>query len=100
MSSLYPASSPCADTPLTNEHLGYFVSRNIGAEDDDPLYEIESKYVYRPDLLAAELYGTPKLWWVFIQRNLDVMQDPIFDFVPGLVIRLPKRGPLFTALGL
>ncbi len=100
MAASYPASSPWANTSITNEHLGYFNSRKIGAEADDPLYEVETKYIYRPDLLANELYGSSKLWWVFMQRNLDVMQDPIYDFVPGLLIRLPKRGPLFAALGL
>jgi hypothetical protein len=51
-------------------------------------------------LLAYDLYGTPNLWWVFMQRNLDVIQDPILDFVPGTQIYLCKNNELTTALGL
>jgi hypothetical protein len=54
----------------------------------------------RPDLLASDLYGYPELWWVFIQRNMDVIQDPIFDFVPGTQIFIPKGSSLLTMLGL
>jgi hypothetical protein len=47
-----------------------------------------------------QLYGDAGLWWVFIQRNLDVLQDPIFDFKPGTKIYLPKGGSLRTVLGI
>jgi len=40
------------------------------------------------------------LWWVFIQRNLDVLEDPIFDFKPGTKIYIPKPASLKSALGL
>ena len=54
----------------------------------------------RPDLLAYDLYGEVNLWWVFAQRNMDTLQDPIFDFVPGVQIYIPKKTELFTVLGL
>jgi hypothetical protein len=50
--------------------------------------------------LAFDLYGTSKLWWVFSQRNLDIIQDPIFDFVPGTQIFIPKRSGLVSILGI
>jgi hypothetical protein len=34
-----------------------------------------------------------------MQRNLDVIQDPIWDFVPGTQIYLPKSGSLKQVLG-
>jgi hypothetical protein len=46
------------------------------------------------------MYDNAALWWVFTQRNLDVIQDPIFDFVPGTQIYIPKRSSLFSVLGL
>jgi hypothetical protein len=49
--------------------------------------------------LAYDLYEDSSLWWVFIQRNLDVLQDPIWDFVPGTQIYLPKNGNLKQVLG-
>ncbi len=55
--------------------------------------------MYRPDLLAFDLYGDAQLWWVFTQRNMDVLEDPIFDFVPGKKIYIPKASGLRTVLG-
>jgi hypothetical protein len=72
----------------------------VAAQDDDILYVIEPQFNYRPDLLANYLYGTPKLWWVFAQRNMDEIRDPIFDFRSGVEIFLPKKSGLFKLLGL
>ena len=72
----------------------------MSAEVDDFLYTIEPQYKFRPDLLAYDLYGSSELWWVFTQRNLDTLQDPIFDFVPGTKIYLPKNSSLSNILGL
>ena len=63
-------------------------------------YEIDRIYAYRPDLLAYDLYGTPRLWWVFAQRNPNEIEDPIYDFKPGTVIRIPKLSNLQNDLGL
>ena len=72
----------------------------MSAEPDDYLYTIEPQYTHRPDLLAYDLYQDHKLWWVFIQRNLDVLQDPIFDFRAGTKIYIPKGDSLKKALGI
>jgi len=40
------------------------------------------------------------LWWVFAIRNPNVIQDPIFDFQPGVIIYIPQKTNLTTALGL
>jgi hypothetical protein len=37
---------------------------------------------------------------VFTQRNMDVLQDPILDFVPGTKIYIPKNSSLRNVLGL
>jgi len=96
----YPNTSPWAGTKITNNYLNILKIRPVSAEADDPIYTIEPQYSHRPDLLAHDLYGTNKLWWVFIQRNLDILQDPIYDFVPGTNIYLPKKSSLMTILGL
>jgi hypothetical protein len=75
------------------------VIRPVPAEADDFLYTIESQYENRPDLLAFDLYGDAKLWWVFVQRNMEVIKDPIFDFVPGAKIYIPKFSNLQSYLG-
>lgn len=50
---------------------------------------IASKYNLRPDLMAYDLYGNSKLWWIIVHYNRDVIKDPIFDFKAGLSIFLP-----------
>ena len=74
--------------------------RPIPAESDDFKYTIEGQYKNRPDLLAYDLYGNPKLWWVFVQRNMSVLKDPIYDFTPGTTIYIPKKSNLEKFLGI
>lgn len=96
----YSQTSPYFNTPENGISMDIFVPRPITAEQDDMTHTINRTYAYRPDLLAYDLYGTPRLWWVFAQRNLDVLQDPIYDFAPGVTIRLPKLSNLKTDLGI
>lgn len=96
----YKTSSPWKDTPIENNYLTVLRIRPVSSEADDFLYTIEPQYTYRPDLLAFDLYGDPKLWWVFTQRNLDTIQDPIYDFVAGTKIYIPKGNSLKQILGL
>lgn len=96
----YSSTSPYFATNENNISLDFLVARPITAEQDDIEYTIDRIYAYRPDLLAYDLYGTPRLWWVFAQRNPDNIEDPIYDFAPGVTIRLPKLSNLKTDLGL
>ena len=96
----YSNTSPWYITPITNNYLDILTIRPVSAEVDDFMYTIEPQYQYRPDLLAFDMYGSAALWWVFIQRNLDVLQDPIFDFVVGTRIAIPKKSSLTTVLGI
>lgn len=99
MSVKYSNLSPWYNTSVIRDYLDVLSIRPVPAEADDYLYTIEPQYTYRPDLLAYDLYGNKELWWVFIQRNLDVLQDPVFDFVPGTQIYLPKNTSLKEVLG-
>ena len=96
----YSNTSPWYNTQVVENHLDLLSIRPVSAEPDDFLYTIEAQYAYRPDLLAFDLYGEASLWWVFIQRNLDVLEDPIFDFVPGKKIYIPKNSSLRQVLGI
>jgi alpha-L-fucosidase len=100
MSSNYQNTSPWFTTQVVNDYLDVLSIRAVSAQPDDFLYTIQPQYTYRPDLLAFDLYGDPSLWWVFTQRNMDVLEDPIFDFVPGTKIYIPKNSGLKTVLGL
>jgi hypothetical protein len=98
--ALYSNTSPWFTTRIVNDHLDTLTIRPVSAEVDDFLYTIQPQYTYRPDLLAYDLYGTSALWWVFMQRNMDILQDPILDFVPGTQIYICKKSSLTTALGI
>jgi hypothetical protein len=98
--SNYTNTSPWYLTQTKQDYLDVLAIRPVSAEVDDFYYTIESQYAFRPDLLAFDLYGESNLWWVFTQRNLNVIQDPVFDFTPGKKIYIPKKSSLFTVLGL
>jgi hypothetical protein len=95
----YSQSSPWATTSQNNLYLEILDIRPVPAEADDFRYVIESQYQHRPDLLAYDLYGNPKLWWVFVQRNMDVIKDPVYDFQTGTTIYIPKKSNLEKFLG-
>lgn len=80
-------------------YLDIFKPRPIPSSSDDILYEITNVYTYRPDLLAFDLYGSKDLWWVFAQRNVNILKDPIFDFIAGTKIYLPQGNNLQQSLG-
>ena len=95
----YSKASPWANTQQNDLYLELLDIRPVPAEADDVRYVIENQYRNRPDLLAYDLYGNAKLWWVFVQRNMSVIKDPIYDFKPGTAIYLPKKSNLSKFLG-
>jgi hypothetical protein len=100
MAANYNNTSPWYITRITQNYLDILAIRSVPAEPDDVQYTIGSQYQYRPDLLAYDLYGDATLWWVFTQRNLDILEDPVFDFTVGKKIFLPKQSSLTQLLGL
>ena len=95
----YDTESPWYNTANNGEYLEILKIRPVPAESDDIVYTIEPQYAYRPDLLAYDLYGSIKLWWVFAQRNMDIIKDPVYDMIPGIQIYLPKGSSLTRLLG-
>ena len=58
-------------------------------------------YQFRPDLLAYDLYGDSRLWWVFAARNPNILgPDPYFNMVSGLQIYVPSQNTLQRVLGI
>ena len=45
------------------------------------------------------MYGDNRLWWVFAQRNLDIIEDPVYDMTPGTQIYLPDAKKIKELLG-
>lgn len=93
-------AGPYGRTPINKAgYLEILKPRPVPVAGDDVLYEITSAYAYRPDLLAYDLYGKKELWWVFAQRNPDIIKDPVYDFVPGTKIYLPQGSNLRKEIG-
>ena len=100
MSVTYNRTSPYANTDLYGFFLDVANVPSLPFDPKDVAYQIDAIYKQRPDLLAFDLYGDSALWWVFAVRNPNVIQDPIFDFQPGVTIYVPQKNNLKTALGL
>lgn len=83
-------TSPYYFTPIRDFYLDLWVPRLFSPTADDEIYQVPSRFDQRPDLAAAELFGTPRLWWIFSVRNPDQLVDPIGDFRSGLEISLPN----------
>ena len=56
--------------------------------DDDILYTIPYRNKYRPDRIAAQFFGNPKLFWVLVYVN-EINDSPA-GFYEGRVIRIPR----------
>lgn len=92
--------SPYARTPINqNGYLDILSPRPVPVNQNDISFIITTEFTYRPDLLAHITYGKKELWWVFAQRNLDILKDPVFDFVAGTKIFLPDPSALRNTLG-
>ncbi len=97
----YPASSPYYFTEtFQNQFLDIMVNRPITLNPLDEYWTITQTYNLRPDLLAYDLYDDSKLWWVFAQRNPNVLVDPLFDFTTGKQIYIPQIETLRKDLGI
>jgi hypothetical protein len=96
----YTKVSPYYNTRQNSLYLELLTIRPVPAEADDFRYVIENQYKHRPDLLAFDLYGDAKLWWVFTQRNMETLKDPIYDFTPGAVIYCPKKSNIERFIGI
>jgi hypothetical protein len=100
MAATYSKNSPYYATRKYGVFLDIMEPRPFRKLASDTSYKIDRVYQYRPDLLAYDLYGDAGLWWVFTQRNPNVIKDPIFDFRAGVSIFIPKKETLIADLGL
>lgn len=92
--------SPWSKTKIVNsQYLDILKIRPVPAGLNDKKYKIQHQYEQRPDLLAYDLYKDHRLWWIFAQRNMDIIQDPIYDFKEGVEIYLPDAVNVKKILG-
>ena len=96
---MYEKTSLYGTTAFNQTGLGILNYRKIPNVVSDVPYVIKPQYNYRPDLLASDLYDDPNLWWVFKSRNPNELEDPIFDFVAGVEIKIPTIDVIKRVLG-
>lgn len=98
---LYPRTSPYNETSVVDgKFLDVMTFRPIPKNPSDTVVTITEVYENRPDLLAFDLYGDSRLWWVFAVRNQNRLgDDPYFNFTSGTKIYVPKLDALKAALG-
>lgn len=94
----YDKRSPYSKTEFHGQFLDVATLPQIPKLVDDVRFQINQTYQYRPDLLAFDLYGDSRLWWVFALRNPNVIIDPVFDMRTGVVISIPKKENLTAIL--
>jgi hypothetical protein len=87
----YKTNSNLRSTPVNNGVLDLYVPPVEVDYTKTTVVTLDQKYNKRPDLLAFELYGDAKLWWIFTVYNRNQLLDPINDFVTGLTIYAPTR---------
>lgn len=94
----YSSTSPYYTTTQTS-YLDVINFRDIPAQVNDLPWTVTPPYMHRPDLLAWDLYQDVTLWWVFAVRNKDLIEDPVYDLVPGLTIYIPQLSVIRESLG-
>jgi|TARA_B110000495_G_scaffold186757_1_gene185554 hypothetical protein len=89
---MYKQNSPWSRTSIIEDTiLDVLKKRFIFKDPYDEEYIIPQQFDERPDLCSYELYGTAKYWWIFAQRNPDIILDPIRGFTTGTVIKIPSK---------
>jgi hypothetical protein len=90
--TVYKRDSNYAKTSMNRKYLNlYEPPLTIDTlSEETTTYIIQPKFNKRPDLMAFELYGSARLWWVFAHYNRDTLLDPIMDFTAGTKIIAPN----------
>ena len=100
MTTTYKSNSPYYGTQFWGQFLDVWSGKTIKSHVSDALYQIDSPYNLRPDLLAYDMYKDSAYWWIFAVRNPDILIDPLMDFTTGKIIYVPTMATLKTSLGL
>tara|TARA_Y100000389_G_scaffold197134_1_gene231155 strand:- start:789 stop:1094 length:306 start_codon:yes stop_codon:yes gene_type:complete len=89
----YKDSSNYSQTKMNSKYLELY-DPNITLDtlsDDTREIIINSKYHKRPDLMAHDMYGNSRVWWLFAHYNRKVLKDPLHDFIAGTKIVIPIK---------
>lgn len=80
--------SPWSEVRIEGRFSGPYLHKSVPAAADDFYYTVTERQHHAPDLLAYDLYGDWRLWWLIPQLN--ELEDPTHDLTAGLSIRCPS----------
>lgn len=87
----YKNTSHLRATPIVNGYTDLYQKPLIPNFQKTEKLTITQKYVRRPDLLAYDLYGEARFWWLFALYNKNLIVDPINDMTLNKTILVPTR---------
>lgn len=67
-----------------------------GRNSNDTQHKVEGSEAYRPDVIAYNVYGDPRLAWIILSAN-DI--SDIFDLKAGMIITIPSSVSIFRSGG-
>lgn len=91
MATNFKNTSNLRATPISNGYADIYVPPLVPDFTQTQEFELSQQYNKRPDLLAYEIYGDARFWWLFPLYNKNTLLDPINDFKTGLTIIVPNR---------
>lgn len=86
------------NTGSYNGYRNYYEPINLSYDSTDMIIIVTSEYHNKPGKLANDLYGTPRLSWIFRYYNPNQISDIIFDLKAGMVLRVPTKDHLLNNL--
>lgn len=92
-----PFTSRYANTPIYTDAGSSFRStynqKRVEPSDSDKIVLVKAEDAGRLDLIAARVYGDPKMYWVIAEANY--ITNPISEVIAGMEIRIPpaQRSP-------
>ena len=69
---------------------------NLEDDEGDTVLRVPTNLIRRPDLLSAQVYGTPHLWWVIYEFN--GIKDPLFEITTGTILKIPELSRVLEAI--
>lgn len=87
----YKNTSHLSATSVANGYADIYTPPIVPDFNQTERFTLTQKYDRRPDLLAYDLYGEAKFWWIFALYNKNAILDPINDFTTGKILNIPKR---------
>lgn len=89
----YKDSSNYSQTGINGKYLELYNPSITTNSLDSNTREIiiNSKYHKRPDLMAHDVYGNSRVWWIFAHYNREILKDPLHDFLSGTKIVIPIK---------